>query len=69
MDFAFQNNLRKRRFYEYATGGYNQVYINTAEGETYDAKNRIVRKDFADATGTQTNIRLSERFYTTYKYK
>lgn len=69
MDFAFQNNPTKYKFYQTAIGGYNYTYINSGEGETYDSKKRIVRKDFADSAGTLYNIRYSDRFYATYKYR
>ncbi len=68
-DFAFQNNLGKYKFYDYATGGYNYIFIDNVDEDTYDSKNRISRKDFVDSTGSVYNMNFSNRYYATYKYR
>ncbi|MFN8250872.1 MAG: hypothetical protein U0V75_03235 [Ferruginibacter sp.] len=69
MDFAFQNNPVRFRFYDYATGGYNYAHVSSGEGVTYDPQKRIIRQDYADSAGTTYNFRYTDRFYTTYKYR
>lgn len=69
MDMVFQNNPLKYRLNVSATGGYNWTYIKSAEGETYDAKNRIIRKNYADSSGNIYSVHYDDRFYATYKYR
>ncbi|MGC4101321.1 hypothetical protein [Ferruginibacter sp.] len=68
-DFVFQNNQRRYWLNDYATGGYNYIHIQSGEGETYDTKNRIIQKDFADSSGTPYNVSYHNRYYATYKYR
>jgi hypothetical protein len=68
-DFAFQNNPRKWKFQDHAIGGYDYIHLSNAEGEIYDSKNRIIRKNFADSLGDSHSMNFADRFYATYKYK
>jgi len=69
MDFAFQNNPLKYKFYDHAIGGYSHIDVSTAEEETYDSKNRITKKIFADSTGNVYGMSYFDRYYATYKYR